>query len=187
MEEKMILNEQREILFRGKKVNMNDWVYGYPCAPIQIVGREPAYAISTTAKLTRDMGGIFVSPFNGNMCREAYEVYPKTIGQYTGFKDCNGKKIFEHDIVAIYSIGEDVIRENPICEFHKIIDSIWYAKRRFCGYEQIAFLDGAWFSFKQTKDSRSQTSLSWQIKNKYCEIEVVGNVFDDFELLEEQK
>lgn len=159
----MILDKQREILFRGKsKYATNKWVHGY---------------------LGRDFGSFKIYEVEALY---SSAVYPKTIGQYTGFKDCNGVKIFEHDIVAIYSIGEDVIRENPICKFHKIIDSIWYAKRKFCGYEQIAFLNGSWFSFKKTEDCKSRTSLSWQIENQYCEIEVVGNVFDNFELLEEQ-
>lgn len=173
----MILDEQREILFCGKKVNMNDWVYGYPCAPIQIVGREPAYAIFTTAKLTRDMGGIFVSPFNGKMCREAYEVYPKTIGQYTGFKDCNGVKIFEHDIVTVCT---DITNK-----FAGVINNSIVSVKILPNdkYKYIVFTDGGWY----IKGNNNITSLAWKIKKENAKISVVGNVFDDFELLEEQK
>lgn len=75
----------REILFRGKRKDNGEWVEGNLFAPDEVKHRKAPTEILVGT----------------NIVRISWEVDPETVGQYTGLKDKNDKRIFEGDIVQI--------------------------------------------------------------------------------------
>ena len=78
---------KREIKFRGKSEDNNEWVYGYFVDLND--GKEP---------------NIFGDH------NDFYPVIPETVGQFTGIKDCKGQDIYEGDIISINGEHEKIVQ-----------------------------------------------------------------------------
>ena len=77
----------REIKFRGKRIDTNEWIYG-----MNIWG---AYEdeVAGLQCVMHSKGEPFEYLGNGYIKSRPYKVIPVTVGQYTGLKDKNGVEI----------------------------------------------------------------------------------------------
>ena len=135
----------REILFRGKLEYNGKWIYGdllqYENGDIAIFGDKlSSFGCECTEMSKRD------------------RVNPDTVGQYTGLKDKDGRKIFEGDILD-YTLFDAFGEDHQYKGVVKWIDDCFICD-----------------------NSDGFNGLAWAV-NQSLELEVIGNVTDNPELI----
>lgn len=143
----------REILFRGKRVDNGEWIDGF-------------FAKSgdkTFILIDNDIAVGYVA---------MKEVIAETVGQFTGLTDKNGTKIFEGDIVCTrYSDGE-ICCSGDVQFCYGVYGAEWIEQKKNKG------MVGGWGQLHNLR--RFDDDI---INN----IEVIGNIYDNPELLEKKE
>ena len=151
----------RTIKFRAKLLSLEQWSYGYP------------------AKIDCNWHMITDDDFeeDGHHLHQISDmptwVKEDTIGQFTGLCDKNGKEIFEGDIL-LWTRKNVHIEGRPIQDL--LYKCIIYYDNDECGFRFRCKLDcGSCVGNLDFSDDRAKESY----------IEVVGNIYDNPELLKE--
>ena len=142
----------REILFRGKRFDNGKWVEGL------------------LWKKKYDTPKLFMSYFP-NKDDDEYVVVidPETVGQYTGLKDTNGKKIFEGDILGDW--GEDEKGKECLC-YMGVVD-YWEREGKYVLTDKNGYCND-WTFEEEGKPE------NWE------KLIILGNIHDNPELLQEE-
>jgi uncharacterized phage protein (TIGR01671 family) len=153
----------RNIKFRAKRTDTKNWVYGhYLTAPLTVENFGVGFIT------TRDQKRIdCIADSNGVL----FEIDIKTLGQFTGLLDKDGKEIFEGDIIKIVKndnnktfIGEAAFREG-------------------C-FDFVGPISSGCFDFAGPISDNLICAIEEVVNNKWVNIaEVIGKVFDNPELL----
>lgn len=166
----------RKIKFRGKSKKTRKWLYGY-------LG-EAKFSILDYVYTDKV---IFDNVLSFNTDNSAYvvkdlSVEEDTIGQFTGLFDKNGTDIYEGDILRVKEYKNEAI---PIFKYNDIqhlsIDDVrgaktkeWIGEVKF--EESVFFINDTYLSA-----FHGDIRLSFPI----YEIEVIGNIYDNPELIEQ--
>lgn len=141
-------------LYRAKRIDDGEWIIGSLVWSDDADDDYKAIIIPTSDSNMFTKGGV-----RGDLGFENwFRVDPSTICQYTGLKDKHGNLIWENDIVKAWSQGT--------CAKGKIIHRI----------------DGTWLMYPAW-----QNGEMWYLlpnENGETTVEVIGNIFDNPELLE---
>lgn len=147
----------REILFRGKRVDNGEWVYGF------------YHYTNWYDRLTKELveTHYWILPFDS---QDACQVDPSTVGQYTGLTDKNGTRVYENDILF------DAFGENYcIVKFGEYASPL--------GSDRFTANVGFYTAWVGKYQHLLRQDLGYWLKSMKDTTSVVGNIHDNHDML----
>ena len=156
----------REILFRGKRVDNGEWVEGY-------------YAAEPYTKNTYNYGYILENE-KDLFAKKAWLVDSRTVGQFTGLTDKNGTKVFEGDIVAI---PPNMSRKSTlgVVKFGDYKTPPYGVDKTNRGFYI------RWYYENEAIEEMLRRDIVFWFNYSHVDISIIGNIYDNPELLEVEK
>jgi len=140
----------REILFRGKRVDNGEWISG------------------DLRHWRNGMVGIHNNALNFTLV-----VVPETVGQFTGLRDKNGRRIFEGDILHLWIEYDNEF--DPIKKYRAIVEF---------GNPNAEYNWGFQLNMLEITPFNNDILLWIEMEESGAFCEVIGNIHDNPELLE---
>lgn len=182
----------REIKFRGRRVDNGEWVEG-----------------SLITKITpKEVEPVFWTTLIHDGALTAVEVDPATVGQFTGLLDKNGREIYEDMPLRIKGVMGDnkEYKYDAIYKVNKITHagvSISFVKlyseepdsvdNSIPIHLNLSFKNGLCLDYRNAnysnlclEDTHGENSMSrikWQENHYTNDIEVIGDIFNNPELI----
>lgn len=147
----------REILFRGKRIDSGEWEYG------GCVFTENKVCLIYNQTHSIDLQGCTVEE--------------NSVGQYTGWTDKNGTKVFEGDIVAI----------PPNMSRKSTIGVVKFGDYKTPPYGVDKTNRGfyiCWYYENEAIEEMLRRDIVFWFNYSHVEISIIGNIYDNPELLE---
>ena len=166
---------EKRYLFKAKRVDNGEWVQGYYVKGLNMYDKE--------VYLIFEPNTMF---YSSGETDGWYKVEPTTICQCTGLRDKNGKLIWENDIAELfghrgvtkYACGGFGIGYRKNIDWEEIQSNIM----RVTGCENILYAC-------ENDNYISLWEIYWNFNDEddsVDTVEVIGNVFDNKELLESE-
>lgn len=154
----------REILFKAKRIDNGEWIEG---SLIDLdIDSGYCYIVPPYKKAS-------ILPINFLITSRMELVDPETLCQFTGLYDKNANKIWEGDIISYQ-------RDNDDCPFPNKDTKKRFGKVFYQGFRST-------FAIGMGRNgSRSINDDLWKYVQNGNRVEVIGNRFDNPELLQEE-
>ena len=151
----------REILFKAKRIDTGEWVVG------SLIQTSYLGSIRSWISSEQEDKARLREVSSNQAVWRAFEVRTDTICQCAGLKDKNGKMIWENDVVKA------TVRQNSLCQSSSYSD-----------FYQISYQEKYCYFYLKKKNNNLLFDGNWSYYLK--SIEVIGNIFDNPELLESE-
>jgi uncharacterized phage protein (TIGR01671 family) len=154
----------REIKFRGLRLDGGGWVYG---SLLQSEIDVNKIAVKCA----------IVERFADDYMITKHEVMTETVGQFTSFKDMNGKDIYESDILQSKYIYSGRVWDKARFENEPQIkkDKVLFNDGKFTiGYGLPIRIAGDNYPYSKTDQNHAMT---WT--ETYSDFEIIGNIYDN--------